>query len=288
MSAPSSGLSFASKVVVVTGAGAGIGAAIADAFAASGATVAGLERDAEALSASAKRIAASGGVFHGIRTDVSSEKEVASAFREIIDRFGTIDVLVNNVGREFYRHFVDVTVADFDNQIAVNLRSVFLCCSQVVPLMIRKQSGCIINTASVQALATTGQTAPYAAAKAGILGMTRDMARDLGQYNIRVNGICPGCIATPMMDRGLGRSTDPDAAREEMRSAIPLRRLGEPREIANVVLFSGFGSGLLRLWDRAHYRRRPVGPIACGLNHADGKGKDGDTGRAIRDLRRRP
>jgi meso-butanediol dehydrogenase/(S,S)-butanediol dehydrogenase/diacetyl reductase len=228
---------FQGKVVVATGVGAGIGAAIADAFAAYGATVVGLERDPEALSQTATRIAKSGGAFHPIRTDVSSEEEVAAAFHETIARYSTVDVLVNNVGREFYKEFVDVKVADFDRQIAVNLRSVFLCCAQVVPLMIRQKSGCIINTASVQAFATTGQTAPYAAAKAGILGMTRDMARDLGAHNIRVNGICPGCIATPMMDRGLHRSSDPNLAREEMRSAIPLRRLGEPREIANVVVF---------------------------------------------------
>jgi NAD(P)-dependent dehydrogenase (short-subunit alcohol dehydrogenase family) len=103
--------------------------------------------------------------------------------------------------------------------------------------MIKRRRGSIINTASVQAFATTGQTAPYAAAKAGVLGLTRDMARDLGPHNIRVNGICPGCILTPMMDRSLGRDSDPDAAKRKMESAIPLRRLGTPQEIAEVVLF---------------------------------------------------
>jgi NAD(P)-dependent dehydrogenase (short-subunit alcohol dehydrogenase family) len=230
-------IDFTGKVVVVTGVGAGIGAAVADAFAACGATIAGLEHHAESLQRTATRIGNAGGKFFPVRTDVSSEEETAAAFSQIVAKFSTVDVLVNNVGREFYKKFVDVATADFDRQIAVNLRSVFLCCAQVVPLMIRQKRGSIINTASVQAFATTGQTAPYAAAKAGILGMTRDMARDLGPYNIRVNGICPGCISTPMMDRGLERSSDPAQAREEMRSAIPLRRLGEPREIANAVMF---------------------------------------------------
>jgi meso-butanediol dehydrogenase/(S,S)-butanediol dehydrogenase/diacetyl reductase len=263
VTAETGGMNFKGKVVVATGVGAGIGAAIADAFAARGATVVGLERDPEALRQTAMRIGASGGSLHPICADVSAEQDVAEAFREIVAEFSNIDVLVNNVGREFYRNFVDVSVSDFDRQVAVNLRSVFLCCSHVVPLMIREQRGCIINTASVQALATTGQTAPYAAAKAGILGMTRDMARDLGQYNIRVNGICPGCIATPMMDRGLGRSPDPQAAREVMRSAIPLRRLGEPREIANVVLFlasdlASYVSGVAMVIDGGLLAQLPV------------------------------
>ncbi len=256
-------INFQGKVVVATGVGAGIGAAIADVFAASGATVVGLERDADGLTQTATRITNAGGTFHPIRTDVSSEEEVAAAFRETVGKFSTIDVLVNNVGLEFYREFVDVAVADFDRQIAVNLRSVFLCCAQVVPLMIRQKRGCIVNTASVQAFATTGQTAPYAAAKAGVLGMTRDMARDLGPYNIRVNGICPGCIATPMMDRGLGRSSDPNRAREEMRLAIPLRRLGEPCEIANVVLFlasdlASYVSGVALIADGGLLAQLPV------------------------------
>lgn len=230
-------ISFKDKIVAVTGAGGGIGAAVADVFASCGAIVCGLERDPEGLKKTATRITGSGGVFHGYRADVSSEQEVAAAFHEIHSKFGAIDALVNNVGLEFYKDFVDVSVADWDRQISVNLRSVFLCCSQAVPGMIHKRKGSIINTASVQALATTGQTAPYAAAKAGILGVTRDLARDLGPHNIRVNGICPGCIDTLMMDRSLKRNPDPRAAREKMESAIPLRRLANPREVANVVLF---------------------------------------------------
>jgi NAD(P)-dependent dehydrogenase (short-subunit alcohol dehydrogenase family) len=103
--------------------------------------------------------------------------------------------------------------------------------------MIRAQRGSIVNTASVQAFATTGQTAPYAAAKAGVLGLTRDMARDLGPYNIRVNGICPGCIDTPMMDRSLERNSDANAAKQKMVSAVPLRRLGNPKEVAQAAAF---------------------------------------------------
>ena len=118
-------LNFEGKVVVATGVGSGIGAAIADCFAACGATVVGLEHDAEKLSCSAARIAKEGGCFHPILADVSSAEDVAKAFAEINARFPTIDVLVNNVGVEFYSEFVDVTVEDWERQIAVNLRAFF-------------------------------------------------------------------------------------------------------------------------------------------------------------------
>jgi NAD(P)-dependent dehydrogenase (short-subunit alcohol dehydrogenase family) len=256
-------LSFKGKVVVVTGVGSGIGAAVADCFAACGATVVGLERDPDSLECTAARIAKSGGLFHPILADVSSEPDVSKAFREIHDKLDAVDTLVNNVGVEFYKQFVDIAVADWDRQIAVNLRSVFLCCSKVVPSMIKQGHGCIVNTASVQAFATTGQTAPYAAAKAGVLGLTRDMARDLGPYNIRVNGICPGCIETPMMDRSLGRDPNPNSAKEKMESAIPLRRLGKPQEIAKVVLFlasdlASYVSGVGLLVDGGLLAQLPV------------------------------
>ncbi len=251
------------KVVIVTGAGAGIGAAIAEACAEYGANVVGLECNPETLGRTAQRITAKKGLFLPICTDVSSEQSVVEAFQKITSEHEKIDVLVNNVGVEFYKDFVDIHTPDWDRQINVNLRSVFLCCSHAVPEMIRARKGSIINTASVQAFATTGQTAPYAAAKAGVLGLTRDMARDLGPYNIRVNGICPGCIDTPMMDRSLDRNPAPDAAKQKMESAIPLRRLGQPREIAEVVAFlasdlASYVSGVALVVDGGLLAQLPV------------------------------
>jgi NAD(P)-dependent dehydrogenase (short-subunit alcohol dehydrogenase family) len=225
------------KICVITGVGAGIGAAIADAFSRNGAHVIGLERDPAGLDRTAERIAARGGSLHPICTDVSTEASVQSAFQAITSKYRSIDVLVNNVGVEFYKDFVSVSVEDWEHQLSVNLRSVFLCCSHVVPLMIKAGHGVIINTASVQAFATTGQTAPYAAAKSGVLGLTRDMARDLGRHCIRVNAICPGCIDKPMMERSLKRNRDAANANQKMQSAIPLGRLGNPGEVANAVAF---------------------------------------------------
>ncbi len=250
-------------VVVVTGAGAGIGAAVAEACAGYGAKVVGLECDPETLGRTARRVATQNGSFLPVCADVSSEQSVANAFQKITGAYERIDVLVNNVGVEFYKDFVDIHTPDWDRQINVNLRSVFLCCSHVVPKMIQARKGSIINTASVQAFATTGQTAPYAAAKAGVLGLTRDMARDLGPHNIRVNGICPGCIDTPMMDRSLNRNPAPEAAKQKMEAAIPLRRLGEPREIAEVVAFlasdrASYVSGVALVVDGGLLAQLPV------------------------------
>ena len=256
-------INFAGKLVIVTGVGEGIGAAVADVFAECGASVVGLECNPESLDRKVRRIAETGGILHPICADVSSEQSVARAFDEIMSTYDSIDVLVNNVGVEFYKEFVDVRVPDWERQMAVNLRSVFLCCSHVVPRMMRARRGAIVNTASVQAFATTGQTAPYAASKAGVLGLTRDMARDLGPHNIRVNGVCPGCIHTPMMVRSLARSEDCEAARRTMEAAIPLRRLGTPRDVANVVAFlasdlAAYVSGAAWLVDGGLLAQLPV------------------------------
>lgn len=257
-------MSLAGKVAVVTGVGAGIGAAMADIFAGAGAKVIGLECNSETLNETAKRVSRNGGEMHAICADVSSEESVKQAFDEIASAgYSSIDILVNNVGVEFYKDFWAVRVPEWEFQLSVNLRSVFLCCSRVVPLMIPARRGSIINTASVQAFATTGQTAPYAAAKAGVLGLTRDMARDLGPYNIRVNGICPGCIDTPMMARSLERNEDAAGAKTRMETAIPLQRLGDPREVAHAAAFlasdlASYISGVSLLVDGGLMARLPV------------------------------
>jgi NAD(P)-dependent dehydrogenase (short-subunit alcohol dehydrogenase family) len=139
---------------VVTGAG--IGAAVADVFAECGASVVGLDCNPETLHQTTTRIVNNGGILHPICADVSSEQSVGRAFHEIATKYESIDVLVNNVGVEFYKDFVDVRVADWERQIAVNLRSVFLCCSHVVPAMMRARRGAIVNTASVQAFCHNG------------------------------------------------------------------------------------------------------------------------------------
>jgi NAD(P)-dependent dehydrogenase (short-subunit alcohol dehydrogenase family) len=256
-------MDFSAKTCVITGVGGGIGGAIADVFCHYKAHVIGLEKDRAGLDRTIGRIAASGGSLHPICADVSSEASITAAFEEITAKYPAIHVLVNNVGVEFYKDFVDVSTEDWETQLRVNLRSVFLCCSHVVPLMIKAQRGVVINTASVQAFATTGRTAPYAAAKAGILGFTRDLARDLGPHRIRVNAICPGCIDTPMMERSLNRNADPASARQHMQSAIPLRRLGEPREIANAAAFlasdlASYISGIALVVDGGLLAQLPV------------------------------
>ncbi len=230
-------MDFSGKVVVVTGAGAGIGRTTAEAFAEHGASVAALDINLAGAQETVQTIKKNGGKAQAFHADVGEEASVAGAFRDLVKALGPVNVMVNVAGIELYKDFLDIEGHEWDRQLAVNLKSVYLCARQVVPHMIKAGGGCIVNTASVQALATTGRIAAYAAAKAGILGMSRDLARDLGQYQIRVNSICPGCISTPMMDRTVQGMDDPKGFLEELSTKIPLQRLGVPRDIANVALF---------------------------------------------------
>jgi NAD(P)-dependent dehydrogenase (short-subunit alcohol dehydrogenase family) len=230
-------LDLSGMAAVVTGAGHGIAKATALRLAQCGAVVAALDIDLESARDTAAESEKASGKIHPIQADVSEEASVDAAFEEAAGLLGRIDILANVVGKELYKEFMDISTPEWDSQLAVNLRSVFLCSRRAIPHMIRNGAGSIVNTASVQALATTGSISAYAAAKGGMIAMTRDMARDLGRFQIRINTICPGVIQTPMLDRSFTQVNERDEFIERLSRTLPLGRIGSPLDVANLILF---------------------------------------------------
>ena len=226
---------FVGRVVVVTGAAAGIGKATALKFAVEGATVAAWDVNEEAGAGLVPEIEAAGGKGRFIKVDVADSGSVEAAVRDVLDAWGRIDVLVNNAGIvrdaqlvKWKDGAVASTLTDeaFDQVIAVNLRGVYVCAKAVIPTMIRQESGVILNASSVVGLyGNFGQT-NYVATKAGVIGMTRTWARELGRYGIRVNAVAPGFIATEILQ------SMPQKVLDALIAKTPLRRMGKPEEIA--------------------------------------------------------
>jgi len=223
------------KVVIVTGAAAGIGRATARCFAAEGARVAAWDvRDSEAASITEELRATGGeGLFRAV--NVTGAAAIETGIEEVLARWGRIDVLVNNAGIVRDAQLVKwkdgeavstLGESEFDAVVAVNLKGVFLATRAVVPHMIAGGGGVVLSASSVSALyGNFGQT-NYAATKAGVIGMTRSWARELGRYNIRVNAVAPGFIATDML-----RSIPPKLL-ESAAARTPLGRLGRPEDVA--------------------------------------------------------
>ncbi len=224
-------------IAIVTGAGAGLGRGTAIALAECGATVAAIDIDCDNINDTVTHIKKAGGFAEAYQADVANSADIGSVLGRIKQSFGRVDSLVNVVGVEFYKDYLDISESDWDRQIAVNLKSVFLTCQGVVPVMQKQGGGSIVNTASVQAFATTGRTAPYAAAKGGIVAMSRDLAGDFGPMNIRVNTICPGCIHSPMLNRSYESPEARERGLSTLAQTLPLRRVGDARDFANLVLF---------------------------------------------------
>src|SRR5215208_257521 len=226
---------FSEEVAWVTGSSTGIGAASAVALAEGGCRVAVHYNRSEAEAREVvERISSSGGEAMLVEGDVGDAGEVGRMAGEIEDRYGRLDVLVNNAGSLIERRTLEEMTEDlWDRVMAVNLKSVFLCSQVVVPVMKRRGRGKIINMTSVAARNGGGPgSAAYATAKGGVSTLTRAMAKELVSEGVLVNGVAPGIITTPFHDR----FTPPDV-RENMSAAIPIGREGTPEEVAGAVLF---------------------------------------------------
>jgi NAD(P)-dependent dehydrogenase (short-subunit alcohol dehydrogenase family) len=230
---------------VVTGGGSGIGLAIAHRLVAAGQQVAILDTDEEAGGRAAADIGV-GAAFY--RCDVAVEQQVARAMGAIADDIGPVGVLVNNAGVGSLAGPADLSARDWDRMFDVDLRSVWLCTKYVTSQQHSLGGGAVVNIASIHAHLTRRGTFPYAAAKAGVLGLTRSLALELAPMHIRVNAVCPGYVRTPPMVEQYDSRPDPAASWQQLNDTQPLGRIAEPDEIATVAAFlasdlAGFVTG---------------------------------------------
>ena len=225
-------MSLESRIALVTGASKGIGEVIAISLAKAGAKVAvNYHTGAESASRIVETIAASGGEALAIGGDVSQEDQVDSIVKGIIQSWGRLDILVNNAGITRDKLLLRMSADEWDKVISVNLRGVYLSTKSVLPHMIRQRHGRIVNMSSVVGLSGNPGQANYAASKAGIIGFTKSMAREVASRNITVNAVAPGYIITTMVQKL------PEDVQKGILARIPMSRFGTPEDVAEVVKF---------------------------------------------------
>ena len=220
------------KVAIVTGASRGIGKAIAQQFIAQGAKVAFTYRSsAEAAAALEQELSAGGGTVKGFQSDAASMTDAERLVGEVVEAFGTVDIVINNAGITDDTLLMRMTEEQWDRVISVNLKSCFNLTKAVMRTMLKARSGSIVNISSVVGVQGNAGQANYAASKAGILGFTKSVALELGSRNIRCTAIAPGFIETEMTAK-----LDADTV-QGWRDAIPLKRGGTPEDVANLCVF---------------------------------------------------
>ncbi|MFZ3059626.1 MAG: 3-oxoacyl-ACP reductase FabG [Candidatus Methanoperedens sp.] len=218
------------KVVIITGAGSGIGKETALLFAKEGAKVVVADMNERAGEETVADIKKNGEGFF-VKLDVSNREQAKQMVKITLEKYGKIDVLINNAGIVQDAFLSKMTEEQWDKVINVNLKGVFNCAQAVVEVMMNQGNGVIINTSSIVGLNGNVGQVNYAATKAGLIGMTKTLAKELGKKGIRVNAVAPGFIATPMT------SNVPEKILEMMKEKTPLRRLGEPKDVAYAYLY---------------------------------------------------
>lgn len=224
---------LAAKVAVITGGGSGIGRAIAYECAAEGARVVVIDRNAEGARETAAHIEAAGGAALAVQADVTNGVSVATAMADALRAFGQIDILVNNAAAGGGDDILTIDEVVWDARLAVVLKSVYLCAKAVLPHMIARRCGALVNISSVNGLAAYGEEA-YSAAKAGVINLTQNLAVRYGQYGVRANCVCPGTIRTPIWQLQLARNPQ---IFDQLARWYPLGRVGEPEDVAKAVVF---------------------------------------------------
>ncbi|MFG3708935.1 3-oxoacyl-ACP reductase FabG [Micromonospora sp. NPDC047670] len=228
---------FADRVAVVTGAARGIGAATAHRLAAEGAAVAVVDLDAERSRAVADEITAAGGRAVGIGCDVTDPDAVAATTDRVVETYGGLHVLVNNAGITRDDLLFKMPLPAWQAVLTTNLTSMFLCCQAAQRHMVEARYGRIVNLSSRSALGNRGQV-NYAAAKAGVQGLTATLAIELGPFNVTVNAVAPGYVATAMTAATAERvGSSPEEHQRMVAEHTPLRRVAQPAEIASVIAF---------------------------------------------------
>lgn len=224
-------IDLSNKTVLITGGGRGIGREIALRMAEAGCNVAVSDLDLVTAQATASDIEKLGRKSIAIQGDVSKESDVESMFKSFLEVFPNIDILVNNAGITRDGLLVRMKETDWDLVLNVNLKSAFLCCREAARPMMRARTGKIVNIASVVGLMGNAGQANYSASKAGLIGLTKTLAREFASRSINVNAVAPGFIRTAMTDKMT------DIEKEKLASGIPMAKLGSPLDVANAVLF---------------------------------------------------
>jgi len=217
--------------VIITGAAQGIGREIALQMADAGASVGVADINIENAEATANEIRASGKKAMALQLDVSSAESVSNVFKKFLDDMGGIDILVNNAGITRDTLLLRMKEEDWDAVINVNLKGVFLCSKEAIKVMAKNRYGKIINISSVVAFMGNPGQVNYSASKAGVIGLTKTMAREYANRGIRVNAVAPGFIQTAMT------GALPEDVKEEMKKMIPLGQFGSTEDVASAVLF---------------------------------------------------